>query len=111
LDALQKLIGKVKRTKPVSKFPMVERDIAFVLPQETPAGEVIKLIQQVAGALLRRVEVFDVYQGGNIEEGSKSVAFRLLYQDLAGTLGETEILAVQGKVMAAVKEKFSASVR
>ncbi len=77
--------------KPVSKFPAVERDLAFVLPKTLLASEVAAEIKKASGPLLQSIEVFDVFEGGNLPEGHVSVAYRMIFQDLESTLTEEKL--------------------
>jgi phenylalanyl-tRNA synthetase beta chain len=79
-----------KRTIPafrnLSKFPQIRRDIALVVPVDLPIGDVIKGIHERCNSIVRRITVFDVYQGENIEAGQRSVGLALIFQDDARTL-------------------------
>ena len=72
--------------KPVSKFPAVERDLAFVLPKMMLASEVANEIKKSSGNLLQSIDIFDVFEGGNLPAGHVSVAYRMVFQDHEGTL-------------------------
>lgn len=107
------LLGQPRATRfhSVAKFPVVERDLAFLMPKELPAGEVHLAIQKAGGALLQSVSVFDQYEGDNLPAGQKSVAYRLRYQDPNGTLSEEQITQLQTQVINSVSQKYSISVR
>ncbi len=90
--------------KPISLFPEVHRDIAFLIEQEIEYGSIIKVIKKsISQGLLNDVEVFDIYQGDNIEEGFKSIAFRISLQDKASTLTDeivnTEMEKLKGSLL------------
>ncbi len=102
---------RLPKAQPLSKFPSVQRDFALVMPEALAAGDVIKEIKKTAGPLLRQVEVFDVFRGGNLPEGQKSVAFRLVLQDSNGTLTDAQIQGVQGQILKGVSEKLKLQVR
>lgn len=97
--------------KSVSKFPSVERDLAFVLPKEMRAQDVANEIKRTAGALLQSIEIFDVFEGGSLPENHVSVAYRMVFQDLKETLSEERLTQLQGQIVAAVERKFSVKVR
>jgi phenylalanyl-tRNA synthetase beta chain len=65
--------------EPVSRFPVVDRDLAVLAPADQPIGPMQDTIRETGAPLLRRVDVFDVYQGEGIDEDAKSVAFTLRF--------------------------------
>ncbi len=94
-----------------SALQQVERDLAFLMPIPLSVGTVLRKIKEVAGANLASVTVFDLFVGGNLEKGQKSVAFRLIYQPKTQTLTETEINDMQNSVIEELKRQFSISMR
>lgn len=111
LDQLYKGQPRPYRIQSVSKFPVVERDFAFVMPKALKIGDVLKDIRKAAGPLLLNVDVFDLYEGGKLEEGTKSVALRLWLQDKNATLQDAQITETTGQVLASLKKNFNLSVR
>jgi phenylalanyl-tRNA synthetase beta chain len=97
--------------KAVSKFPAVERDLAFVLPKSMRAADVAAEIKKTAGNILQSLEIFDVFEGGSLPEGHVSVAYRMVYQDHEGTLGDERLTGLQKQIVANVEKKFSVKVR
>ncbi|MDQ0191954.1 phenylalanine--tRNA ligase subunit beta [Paenibacillus wynnii] len=93
------------------RFPGMERDIAVVVDSTVPAGELSALIRQHGGSLLQSVQVFDVYTGGKMETGKKSVAFSLTYRHAEHTLTDEEVGAVHELVLAALQQSFGAELR
>jgi phenylalanyl-tRNA synthetase beta chain len=98
--------SQAMRTLAISKFPPVDRDFAFLMPMSLPAEAVARAIKEAVGVLCVGVEVFDVYQGPELPTGHRSVAFSMRLQGESSTLQEVEILAVQEKVLATVRDKF-----
>ncbi|MDY7044100.1 MAG: phenylalanine--tRNA ligase subunit beta [Bacillota bacterium] len=96
---------------PIPKYPSIARDIAFVLDEHVLAGDVKQTIEEIGAPLVKRVDVFDVYQGEHMEEGKKSVAFSLLYQHSEKTLTDEEIQVSYDKIIEAVKQSFNAYIR
>ncbi|MFS4460222.1 phenylalanine--tRNA ligase subunit beta [Bdellovibrio sp. HCB2-146] len=111
LDLLYKTQPRPYRIQSISKFPIVERDFAFVMPKTLKVGDVLKDIRKAAGALLLNVDVFDLYEGDKMEAGKKSVALRLWLQDKNATLQEAQISEVTTKVLESLKKNFDLSVR
>ncbi len=103
--------SQIPNFKNISKFPGVRRDIAIILEQNISAGDVEKFIVDKAGKLLQNVQIFDVYQGHNIEKGYKSIALGLTFQDATRTLKDEEIQEVVEKMINNLEEKFNAKLR
>ncbi len=99
LDELYKLPAEKSVYKPLPKFPAVERDFALVCDADTPVGTLDKAIREGAGRLCEKVELFDVYQGSQIAEGKKSVAYRVTLRSLEGTLAEEDTTRIVNKIM------------
>ena len=111
LEPLMKNQPKKSRLKEISKYPPVERDFAFILPNNLRVGEIIDHIKKSAGNELQSIEVFDDYRGEGVQEDHHSVAFKLLYQDKEGTLSENRLSKLHESVILAVTQKFPARVR
>lgn len=95
----------------ISKMPAVDRDIALVMPKELAAASVEAEIRKTAGQLLRELRIFDVFEGGTLPEGQKSVAFRMIFQAQDSTLEDEKVNEMRDKVVKAVVDKFGVSVR
>ncbi len=95
----------------VSKFPSVSRDIALLVKEEISNQEIVQTITNAAGKLLTKVEIFDVYQGKNIEEGHKSLAYSLTFSNPEATLTDEEINRAMDKVTKALIETVGAVIR
>ncbi|HMN68884.1 MAG TPA: phenylalanine--tRNA ligase subunit beta, partial [Bdellovibrionales bacterium] len=111
LKALGRGQPRTVKFKSVSKFPQVERDLAFVLPKSVRAADVSTEIKKTAGALLQSIEIFDVFEGGNLPPGTRSVAYRMVYQDLEGTLNDERLTALQAQIVGDVEKKLQVKVR
>ena len=93
------------------KFPSVKRDLAVTVDAGQPVGPMMDEIRQAGGSLLESVELFDVYQGHQVGEGKKSVAFSLTYQAGDHTLVEEEINRVHQKILRALARSYQAEIR
>lgn len=111
LDQLFKGQPRPYRVQSISKFPVVERDFAFVMPKTLKVGDVLKDIRKAGGSLLLNVDVFDLYEGDKMEAGKKSVAIRVWLQDKNATLQDAQITEVTGKILESLKKNFDLSVR
>ncbi|MGZ3722838.1 MAG: phenylalanine--tRNA ligase subunit beta, partial [Bdellovibrionales bacterium] len=111
LKALGRGQPRTVKFKAVSKFPSVERDLAFVLPKNMLASEVSNEIKKVSGQLLQSIDIFDVFEGGNLPEGHISVAYKMIFQDLEGTLTDEKLTALQSQIVASIEKKLNVRVR
>lgn len=101
----------IPNAKEISRFPANKRDIAIVVDNNVPAGEIVELCRQAGGEKLVAVNLFDVYQGENLSAGKKSLALSLTVQDTEKTLAEEEINAVIQAVLEALAQRFNAYLR
>jgi len=97
--------------KPISQYPPVLRDLAFVFDETIAAGDVLKEIQMQAGDLLQRLNLFDVYKGKSIGEGKKSIAFSLYFASAERTLTDNEINEITERIISHIEKKFNAQLR
>lgn len=97
--------------KEVSKFPEVRRDLAIVLEKEVPYSEVEKLAFKTNKHLLKKVNLFDVYEGDKIETGKKSYAISLILQEETKTLTDKEIDNFMQKLEKSLEKELGAKIR
>lgn len=102
---------RLAKAQPLARFPTVQRDLAVVMPEALPAGDVVREIKKAGGALLKEVDVFDVFRGGSLPTGQKSVAFRLWLQDVNGTLTEPQLQGLQTQILSTLQQKLNLQVR
>lgn len=110
-DILKKHLSDKIVAKSVSKFPSVERDIAFVVNADVPCEAAISAIKEAAGDKLETVKLFDVYQGDQIEKDKKSMAFNLVFTALDRTLNVEEADSAVSAILSNLKEKIGAELR
>jgi len=103
--------GPEPRYAPLPKYPAITRDIAVVCDAKTPVGELAECIRKAGGRLLRGVKLFDVYTGAQVPEGKKSVAFSLTLRADEQTLTDEHADETVKNVLAALFEKFGATIR
>ncbi len=99
LDVLLTIEKRKTTYKPLPKFPAVERDFAMLVDKEVPVGNIEKAISSGAGRLLEKIELFDVYEGSQIPEGKKSVAYSVWLRSADSTLSDKEIEDVNNKII------------
>ena len=105
------LTAKIPEAAAISRFPSNRRDIAVVVKEEVDAKNVLQLIEKVGGNYLIDLNLFDVYRGESIEEGSKSLAIALILQDNDKTLEEKDISDVVNRVVDSLETQLNASLR
>jgi phenylalanyl-tRNA synthetase beta chain len=110
-EALVELVHPVEAYETIPKYPSVTQDLAFVVDENTEAYSIIQVIEQAGGEFLQEVSVFDIYQGEHMEQGKKSIAFTLKFQNKEATLTDEEIETARGNIVRAVEEKCSAKLR
>ncbi|MCS7228677.1 MAG: phenylalanine--tRNA ligase subunit beta [Candidatus Kryptonium sp.] len=100
-----------RRYSELPRFPSVYRDLAFVVDEEVPVGEIEKAIKEKIGETLRSIRLFDIYRGEKIGEGKKSVAFSLEILSREKTLTDEEVNELINKVVNYISQKFGAQLR
>jgi phenylalanyl-tRNA synthetase beta chain len=83
----------------IAKFPAVKRDISMVVPKEILVGQIEAVIRQRGGKILENLELFDVYEGDQIQEGFKSVAYSITFRTKDRTLEENDISSAMKKIL------------
>ncbi|MCR4605389.1 MAG: phenylalanine--tRNA ligase subunit beta [Eubacterium sp.] len=90
---------------PIASFPAVTRDISLVMKKNVPAAEVEELIRNNAGKLLEEYSLFDVYEGENVAEDEKSLAYSIRFRAPDRTLEESDVTTVMDKILKKLEEK------
>ena len=110
--AIMKLVSKKDvEFKEISKFPAVSRDLALLLDKEVLFKDVVAVATQTEKKLLKKVELFDVYEGKNLPQGKKSYAVNFILQDENATLKDKQIEAIMQKLITNLKGKLGAELR
>ena len=100
---------KPLKFKEASKYPEITKDLAFVIDNDVESEVIKNQIKKSGGRLLDTIDVFDVYE--NIEEGKKSIAYKLVFKDPNKTLQDDEVMEVFNKIIKEVEEKVGAKLR
>ncbi len=109
---LMKAVRKSKVLyKEVSKYPSVSRDLALLIDKQVEFAQIEQIAYQSEKKLLRKVELFDVYEGKNLPEGKKSYAVNFILQDEQHTLNDKQIDAIMQKIIAQLKKQLGAELR
>lgn len=111
-DDLLKICGHHKITfAEISKYPEVRRDLALVLDKAVTFSDIQRIAGQYGKKMLRKVNLFDVYEGDKIEKGKKSYAVSFILQDEDKTLAEKEIDSFMNRLMMAFEKELGAVIR
>jgi len=110
-EKLQRLSSEETIYQPISRYPAAVRDIAVLVPLEIRVEEVLNKIETAAGILVRDVDLFDIYEGEELPEGKKNLAFHIIYQAKDRTLSSKEIDEIQDKIIKALEEELEWEVR
>ena len=109
---LMKAIRKNKlQFQEISKYPAVSRDLALLVDNNVEFAQIEEIARQADKKLLKRVELFDVYQGKNLPEGKKSYAVNFILQDESKTLNDKAIDAIMQKLIKNLTNKLGAELR
>jgi phenylalanyl-tRNA synthetase beta chain len=111
IDMLIGISSDTMKVKPIPKYPAVQRDLAVVMDAQQQAGPLIGEIRTVGGAMLESCEIFDIYQGEQLEKGKKSVAFSLTFRAENRTLVDSEVNMIFGRLVSALDKKYGAKLR
>ena len=95
----------------VSDQPRMRRDLAFVVEDNVPAGELVAAVRNACDERLTGVRIFDIYQGDSIGENRKSLALGLTFQDRSRTLKDEEVNDLVDAVVSQLKQQFNAALR
>jgi phenylalanyl-tRNA synthetase beta chain len=95
----------------VVSFPAVRQDLAFTVPEDVPAADLIAAAREAAGDELREMRPFDVYHGEQVGEGRKSIAFAVSFQSSERTLTDEDAAELRRRIVAALAERFGAELR
>ena len=110
-EKLQQVCSEECEYRPVSPYPAAIRDLAVLVPMATKVVQVLNIINQAGGKLVRDVDVFDIYEGEELPQGKKNFAFHIIYQAEDKTLTSKEIDAVHKKIVKAIEKNVGWEVR
>ena len=109
VDAL--LARPMPAGKPVSRLPVVRRDVSLVVDESVPAQALLDALSAAKPAHVDSIRLFDVYRGRGLTEGKKSLAILVLMQDTSRTLTDADIAATEAHLLAVAHDKFGATLR
>lgn len=99
------------RSEPLARFPSLRRDLAVLVPEETPSQAIVDTVRSCGIDELVDVMVFDTYAGQGVPEGQKSIAFCLILQDFSRTLVDADVNQAVANVLEQLSQQLGASLR
>ena len=102
---------QLQPVRPISNYPPVVEDLAFVVAEEVPAAQTLDAIRKAGGTLLAKAELFDIYRGPQIAEGHKSLAYKLTYESAQEPLREAQVVAMRNRIIRRVGEAVGGTLR
>ncbi len=97
--------------KEINKYPVIEKDVAFIIDDKFNNEDIYNVIKKSGGRLLSKVTLFDIYRGNKINENEKSMAYKLTFEDNTRTLTEEEVMVIFNNVIEKVTKTFNATLR
>ena len=110
-DLLSQLAVEEHEFRPLSRYPAAIRDLAVLVPRAVKVEEVLNLIEQAGGILVRDVDLFDMYEGEELPGGKKNLAFRIVYQAEDRTLESREIEKIHQNIIKNLEKNINWEVR
>jgi phenylalanyl-tRNA synthetase beta chain len=110
-EKLAKLASEEHEFRPIPRYPAAVRDLAILVPLGTKVVEVLNVIEAAGGKLVRDTDLFDIYEGEELPEGKKNLAFRIIYQAEDRTLSAKEIDGIHNKIIKALEQEPEWQVR
>ena len=111
VDRLVERVPELIVYEDVITYPPVRQDLAFSVPEEVSAGDVVAAAREAAGPALREMRAFDVYRGDQVGPGRKSLAFRVAFQAPDRTLTDADAARLRERIIAALGDRFGAEIR
>ncbi|MBI3915629.1 MAG: phenylalanine--tRNA ligase subunit beta [Betaproteobacteria bacterium] len=103
--------GELPSYRDISRFPAVRRDVSAEFDEEVGHDRVLAAMRQAAPAIVSEIGLFDVFRGGGVGKGKKSLAFRVLLQDTEKTLTEAEVDSAVAGLRDVLQQQFRAKLR
>jgi len=110
-SSMERGFSKVRPYESLPKYPHSTRDTAFIIDEGVSYSEIMRTVGKISTKVIENVEVFDVYYGGNVEKGKKSIALRIVYRSTDKTLTSDEVDKIHSKVTAELASRFGVEFR
>lgn len=110
LDRIIGLLPDRKRVSSISKFPSVSRDVTLIVDKNLESQRILDQVKQMEAQLVERVHLFDVFEGGAVAEGKKSVSFRIVYRSSEKTLEDDAVNTIHTELCDRIIKDFNADL-
>ena len=111
VDSLVERVPDLVVYEDVITYPPVRQDLAFTVSEDVTAGELVAAAREAAGLELREMRAFDVYRGGQVGPGQKSIAFSVTFQSPERTLTDEDAAELRVRIVEALERRFGAQLR
>ncbi len=111
MDVLRRQAQAEPRFEPLSRFPAMTRDVAFLLPRDVAAEVAGQVIEKAAGSEAESVTIFDAFEGKPLPTGTRNLAYSLVFRRPDRTLTDDEVESAMDRVRVALREKLGAQIR
>lgn len=102
---------KERRYQPISRFPVVQRDLALLANDDLPAGDIERVIIRQGGQYLESVTLFDLYMGDGVPEGKRGLTYRMRFRAKDRTLEDADVDRVMEQILSSLREDLSVTLR
>ena len=110
-EKLEKICSEETEYRPISQYPSAVRDIAVLVPLDVKVADILNEINIAGGKLVSDVDLFDIYEGKELPQGRKNLAFHIIYQAEDRTLSSREIDSLQQKIIKSLEKNITWQVR
>jgi len=111
LEDLLKAVDLKKRFASLARYPSIKRDISILVDDCVIASDIFDVIKALGGGLVKRVDIFDLYRGQQIQEGKKSLAYTVEYRSDEKTLKDEEVSQIHKNIQEQLVKKLGAQIR
>jgi phenylalanyl-tRNA synthetase beta chain len=111
INPLVKPSWRLQPMQPISNYPPVVEDLAFIVEEDVTAANLQAAIRRAGGTLLSKVELFDIYRGQPIPAGHKSMAYQLTYESLEGNLTDARVRDLRNRIIRRVQDTVGGTLR
>jgi phenylalanyl-tRNA synthetase beta chain len=111
INPLVKPSWRLQPMQPISNYPPVVEDLAFIVDEDVTAANLQATIRKAGGMLLSKVELFDIYRGQPIPAGHKSMAYQLTYESLEGNLTDARVRDLRNRIIRRVQDTVGGTLR
>ncbi len=111
IQALLGVLPRAKRFQPFARYPAVYRDISMIVSRKEESGSILRLIREEGKNLVESVQIFDSYEGKNMDRNEKALGFRVCYRSTEGTLDGTTVNELHEAIIARIRRDTGGRLR